>query len=122
MEEEEVQQAKLMDKLEDGAIFDQPCWSFIKEMNSFSDEQLDSVAIRDGYRVYTYRQMFRQWERYAEAFTGAGITGENGSRVALVSTMAAESIFTIYGLNMTGALVSQIYPLDSAFDKKAPCL
>ena len=106
------QQAKLMRRLEDGAILDQPCWSFIKEMNSFSDERLDSVAIRDGYRAYTYRQMFRKWERYAEALTGIGITGENGSRVALIGTPAAETIFAIYGLNMTGATVSQIYHLD----------
>ncbi|MBQ9003842.1 MAG: acyl--CoA ligase, partial [Eggerthellaceae bacterium] len=106
-----------MERLESGAMLDQPCWSFIKEMNSFSDERLDSVAIRDGYHGYTYRQMFRNWERYAEAFTGVGITGENGSRVALINTPSAESIFAIYGLNMTGASVSQIYHLD-LFDEK----
>ena len=109
--------AELVEKLDDGAILDQPCWSFIKEMNSFSDERLDSVAIRDGYRAYTYRQMFRNWEQYAEAFTGAGITGKNGSRVALIGTPTAEVIFAFYGLNMTGTSVSHIYPLD-LFDEK----
>ena len=111
------QLAKLMDKLEDESFLDQPCWSFIKEMNSFSNERLDSVAIRDGYRAYTYRQMFRFWERYAEAFSGINITGENHSRVAFISTPAAETIFAFYGLNMTGASVSLIYPLD-LFDTK----
>ena len=72
---EKDQRAALMKKLEKGDILDQPCWSFLKEMNSTSEERLDSVAVRDGYRAYTYRQLFRKWERYAEAFTGVGITG-----------------------------------------------
>ena len=111
------QMRTLMKKLEDDSMLDQPCWSFIKEMNSFSDERLDSVAIRDGYRTYTYRQMFRRWECYAEAFSGIHITGGDHSRVALVGTPAAETIFAFYGLNMTGASVSHIYPLD-LFDEK----
>ena len=115
---ENEQQAELMEKLESGAIaVDQPCWSFIKEINSFSEERLDSVAIRDGYHAYTYRQLFRNWERYAEAFTGIGITGENHSRVALISTPTAEAVFALYGLNMTGTSASLIYPLD-LFDEK----
>ena len=114
---EREQLAKLMEKLEDGAMLDQPCWSFIKEMNSFSTERLDSIAIRDGYRTYTYRQMFRYWEKYAEAFSGVRLTGRNRSRVALISTPTAEAIFAFYGLNMTGASVSLIYPLD-LFDEK----
>lgn len=113
----EEQLAKLTQMLEDKAVLDQPCWSFIKQVNSLSDERLNSVAVRDGYRTYTYRQLFRQWERYAEAFSGAGITGENHSRVALVSTPTSEAIFAFYGLNMTGASVSLIYPLD-LFDEK----
>ena len=114
---EKEQLAKLLEKLEDDAILDQPCWSFIKEMNSFSEERLDSVAIRDGYRAYSYRQMFRNWERYAEAFSGIHLTGKDGSRVALIGTPTAEVIFAFYGLNMTGASVSHIYPLD-LFDEK----
>ena len=108
---------KLMEMFQDGAILDQPCWSFIKEMNSLSEERLDSVAVRDGYRTYTYRQMFRKWERYAEAFSGVGITGENGSRVMFISTPSAEAIFAFYGMNMTGASVSLVYPLD-LYDEK----
>ena len=114
---EREQLAKLKERLEGDEILDQPCWSFIKEVNSFSEERLDSVAIRDGYRAYTYRQMFRYWEKYAEAFSGAHITGKDHSRVALISTPTAEAIFAFYGLNMTGASVSLIYPLD-LFDEK----
>lgn len=116
---EEEQRAALMEKLEGGDILDQPCWSFIKEMNSVSGERLDSVAIRDGYRAYTYRQLFRKWERYAEAFSGVGITGENDSRVMFISTPSAEAIFALYGMNMTGASVSIVYPLDLYDDKQS---
>lgn len=114
---EKDQLEKLKEKLDSGAIVDQPAWSFIKEVNSFSDERLDSVAIRDGYRTYTFRQMFRYWEKYAEAFTGARITGKNRSRVGLIATPLTESVFAFYGLNMTGASVSLIYHLD-LFDEK----
>ena len=114
---EKEQYEKLLKQLDSKTMIDQPCWSFIKEMNSFSEERLESVAIRDGYRPYTYRQMFRNWERYAEAFSGIDITGKNGSRVALIGTPTAEVIFAFYGLNMTGASVSHIYPLD-LFDEK----
>jgi acyl-coenzyme A synthetase/AMP-(fatty) acid ligase len=109
---------KLFEKrLESGEIADQPCWSFIKEMNSVSEERLDSVAITDGYRQYTYRQMFRAWERYAEAFSGLGLTAENHSRVALISVPLPETFFALYGLNMTGASLSIIYHLD-LYDEK----
>ena len=104
-------------RLESGEIADQACWSFIKEMNSVSEERLDSVAITDGYRQYTYRQMFRSWERYAEAFSGLGLNAENKSRVAIISVPLPETFFALYGLNMTGATVSVIYHLD-LYDEK----
>lgn len=103
---------KLKARLESGEVADQKCWSFIKELNSYSEERLESVALRDGYRTYTYRQMFRYWERYAEVFSALGITGENHSRAALIATPLTESILAFYGLNMTGASVSLIYHFD----------
>ncbi len=108
---------KFMQRMKSGEIADQPCWSFIKEMNSGSEERLDSVALIDSYRQYTYRQMFRAWERYAEAFSGLGLTGENGSHVGIISVPLPETIFALYGLNMTGANVSLIYHLD-LYDEK----
>ena len=67
---EQEQFEKTMRRLESGELIDQPCWSFIRDLNSYSRERLESVALRDGYRTYSYRQMFRHWERYAEAFSG----------------------------------------------------
>ena len=115
---EKEQLKKVLDRLESGELSDQPCWSFIEEVNSFSEERLESIAIRDGYRTYTYRQMFRYFERYAEAFSGADISGKKHSRVALVATPLTETIFAFYGLNMTGASVSLIYPFDLFDDKQ----
>ncbi len=112
------QYKKLTQRIESGEIANQPCWSFIKELNSYSKERIESLSIRDGYRTYTYRQMFRQWERYAEAFSGLGLTGENHSRVALISTPLTESIFAFYGLNMTGASISLIYHFDLYDDRQ----
>ena len=115
---EKGQLKKVMESLESGELVNQPCWSFIRDLNSFSEERLDSIAIQDGYRHYTYRQMFRYWERYAEAFSGADITGKKHSRVALITTPMTETIFSFYGLNMTGASVSLIYPFDLFDDKQ----
>ena len=115
---EKEQLKKVMESLKSGELANQPCWSFIRDLNSFSEERLDSIAIQDGYRQYSYRQMFRYWERYAEAFSGANISGKKRSRVALITTPMTETIFSFYGLNMTGASVSLIYPFDLFDDKQ----
>ena len=114
---EREQLAKVQERYDSGELADQKCWSFIKELNSYSEERLDSIAIHDSYRKYTYRQMFRYWERYAEAFSGVNITGKNHSRVALIGMQQTETIFAFYALNMTGASVSLIYHLD-LYDEK----
>ena len=115
--EELEKQKNLKDRLRSGELMEQRCWSFIKELNSCSEERLNSIALRDGFRQYTYRQMFRYWERYAEAFSAVGITGKNHSRAALIATPLTETIFAFYGLNMTGASVSLIYHFDLYDDK-----
>ena len=115
---EKVQLKKVQERLESGELIRQPCWSFIRELNSCSDERLDSIAIQDGYRQYTYRQMFRYWERYAEAFSAMNITGKKRSRVGLIGTPLTETVFAFYGLNMTGASVSLIYHFDLYDDKQ----
>jgi len=114
---EKEQLARLKARIESGELADQKCWSFIKELNSVSEERLDSVAIHDGYRKYTYRQMFRFWERYAEAFSAVQLTGRDHSRVGLIGVQQTETIFAFYALNMTGASVSLIYHLD-LYDEK----
>ena len=103
---------KVSARVRSGKITAQKSWKMIRELNSFSDERLDKAALITGKRTFTYRQLFRQWERYAEAFSGLGITWRKHSRVGVVSTPSAESVFTFYGLNMTGASVSMIHMLD----------
>ncbi len=98
-------------------LADQKCWSFIRELNSTSAERLDKIAIHDGYRKYTYRQMFRFWEKYAEVFSALNITDRNHSRVGLIGVQQTETVFAFYALNMTGASVSLIYFLD-LYDEK----
>lgn len=93
-------------RIKDRSIIGQKHWQFIKEMNSYSDEQLDSPAIIDESRTYTYRQLFRAWERYAAVFSGLGITGKNHSRVFMFGNSTAEPLIAIYALNMTGASFS----------------
>ena len=115
--DEKPKKEKIKDRLKSGKLADQKCWSFIKELNSRSEERLDSIAMHDGYRKYTYRQMFRAWERYAEAFTAVHLTGKDHARVGLIGAQQTETIFAFYALNMTGASVSLIYHLD-LYDEK----
>ena len=93
-------------RIESGEIIEQKAWQFIMELNSYSEDRLDSVAIIDGRCEYTYRRMFEKWERYARVFSALGITGKDHSRVALRGTPAAETLFALFALNMTGASVS----------------
>ena len=106
LREEKKALDKISARIERGEIIEQKVWKFIRELNSCSKERLDSAAVIDGGREYTYRQMFRRWERYAEVFSALGMTGKNHSRVAIRSVPAAETIFAMFGLNMTGASVS----------------
>ena len=97
---------EILKRIESGEIIEQKVWKFIMELNSFSEERLDSVAFADGRTEYTYRKMFKRWERYAEVFSALGLTGKDHARAALRSTPAAETVFALFALNMTGASVS----------------
>ena len=94
---------KLEGRISDGSITDQRIWKFITEMNSISDDRLDTTALIAGSRRYTYRRMFREWERYAKVFTSLEINKKNHSRVGIFSAITAEIIFSFYALNMVGA-------------------
>lgn len=51
MKSDEKQKKEIIkDRLKSGKLADQKCWSFIKELNSRSEERLDSIAMHDGYR------------------------------------------------------------------------
>ena len=88
----------------------QKAWKFILEANSQNLDQLNRIAIKDGSNTYTYRLMFRQWDRYASVFTALGMTGENRARVGVIGSASAEVIFVMYALNMVGAEMSFIAP------------
>ena len=104
----------------------QKSWKYLVDVNSVSDERLNRVALISMDRSYTYRQMFRKWERYAEVFSALHITAENHSRLAIFDCGCVESSFAIYGANMTGASVtgfsaayiSSKYPLDLAIKEE----
>jgi len=92
----------------------QKAWKYIRDVNNTSLSDLSRIAVEDGKRKYTYGLMFREWERYASVFTALGMTGANSSRAGLLGSTCAETIFSFYALDMTGAEVSLI-PAYSAF-------
>ncbi len=55
---------------------EQKAWKYIQEVCSLDDDGLDKLAIIDGNRKYTYKRMFREWERYASVFTALDMTEE----------------------------------------------
>ena len=89
----------------------QKCYRYIRELNS-GEEQLNAVAMIDGRRRYTYRQLFRHWEYYAEVFSALDITAASHSVVGMLSAPSVESSIAFYSLNMTGACVSVFHPYD----------
>ena len=88
----------------------QRSWKYIVDINSASKERLDRVALIDMERTYTYRQMFRNWEKYAEVFSALGITEANHSRLAIFDCSCIESSFAVYAANMTGASIAGFTP------------
>ena len=103
--------------IEKGTIAGRKAWEFVKELNSFSEERLDRTALIDGKRSYSYRQLFRSWDRYAEVFAALGICGQNGSRVGMIGNISSECIIAFYALNMLGVSVSMI-PVEETYDEE----
>ena len=103
------------ERIESGEITNQKMWKFVKEINSVSEERLDATAMISGGREYTYRQMFRLWDRYAEVFSALKINEKNKSRVAIIGNSCAELIASIYALNMTGTSISVVPTMEMFF-------
>ena len=106
----------ITERIESGEIANQKMWKFIQEVNSVSEERLNATAMISGGREYTYRQMFRLWERYAEVFSALEINEANHSRAAVIGSASAELIASVYALNMTGTSVSLV-PILGTFMK-----
>ena len=111
--DEKLRKEKVVNRMKDKTISKQKMWKMVVETNSVSEARMDNIAIIDGERSYTYRQMFREWGRFAEIFAALGITGKNNSRVAITSAIATEVIFSTYALNKLGASVSIVYVNDT---------
>lgn len=112
LREEQKALERINTRIESGEIIEQKTWKFIMELNSYSEDRLDSVALADCKREYTYRKFFSMWDSYARVFSALGITGNNQARVAMIGTCAVEPITAMYALNMTGTSVSMVYFLD----------
>ena len=119
-EKETEKTSRLRERIESGRIVRQKAWKFIREMNSCSEEKLTSVALIDGRRSYTYRQLLRIWEQYAEVFTALGINEKNDSRVGMTGNISAECINSFYALNMCGVSVSML-PVEESYDEDQWC-
>ena len=102
----EKERKKVEKRIKDGSISDQKVWACVKERVGFDEDILNRAAVIDCTREYSYRQMFEEWDRYARVFSALDICSDNASRVALCGVVAAEPVFALFGLNMTGAEVS----------------
>ena len=98
-------------------IVGRKAWKFVRELNSSSEERLDRIALIDGRRKYTFRQLFRSWDRYAEVFAALDICEQSGSRVGLIGNISSECIIAFYALNMLGVSVSMI-PVEETYDEE----
>ena len=87
---------------------EQKAWKYIQDLCTLNDTDLNKLAVIDGNRKYTYRGMFREWERYASVFTALDMTEEQNARVGILGSTCAEVIIAFYGLNMVGAQVSLV--------------
>lgn len=96
---------------------DQKAWSFIRQLNETAGTQPEHIALEDGARRISYREMYRHWERYAAVFTALGMTEKEKARVGLLGATAVEAVLAFYGLDMVGAGIS-IIPSYSAFSPR----
>ena len=104
-------------QMEKGKFAAQKMWEAVNAANVFSEERLDTIAVMDDSKKYTYRQMFRKWDEYAGVFSSIGMTGADHARVAVPGAMTTEAVFSFYALNKIGASVSMI-PYEALKDQE----
>ena len=86
----------------------QKAWKYLRKLCSLDEGGLEKAAIIDANRKYSYKRMFREWERYASVFSALEMTDEQSARVGVMGSTCAEVTFAFYGLNMVGAQVSLV--------------
>ena len=115
-----AQLAKVDERMANGEIAHQKAWEFIRELNSVNEARLDAIALRDGDRGCSYRQLFREQKRYARAFSSLGITQANNSRMGVMAGISPVPVHAFYALNMLGVPASMFDPWD-VLSNKAIC-
>ncbi|WP_044913628.1 AMP-binding protein [Butyrivibrio sp. WCE2006] len=98
--------AENIKRIASGEFNNMKVWKSIKERTAYDEKILLRAALVDCTREYTYEQMFEEWENYARVYSALDICAENNSRTALCGVISAETVFALFGLNMTGAEVS----------------
>ncbi|NQW18444.1 MAG: AMP-binding protein [Chloroflexi bacterium] len=73
-----------------------------------AEEWPDKVAIIDGDRSVTYREILAQAQSFAIGLAGMGVV--KGDRVALLAPNCAEYAPAFFGVLMTGAIVTTLNP------------
>ena len=66
----------------------------------------DKVAVIDGDREYTYRQLDRYSDRLSSALLGLGVS--KGDRVGILAPNCAEFVIAFYGIVKAGAIVTTV--------------
>ena len=92
---------------------DQKAYKYIYECVETQDNYGDKIALVDGKNAYSYNQLFQNVEKYASVFSALKMNFESNARVGLIGSCAAETIFSVYALNMVGAEVSLISSLSN---------
>ncbi len=75
-------------------------------------EYLDDTALIYMGKKYTYKKLFENIDRVANAFYSMGIC--KGDKVAVCSVTTPEIIYSIYGLNKLGVTVNLLEPRNNA--------
>lgn len=74
------------------------------------------IALNYFGRKITYKEMFDEIDKYAQAFSNKGIN--EGDIVTLCLPNIPEAIYMFYGLNKIGAIANMVHPLKSANEIK----
>lgn len=81
----------------------QKSWKFLEEKNK---DRLDNVAISEDNKKTTYGELFEDWKRTAQTFSGYDISHDDKSRVLMIMPNLMKLNSFDYGADITGAIAS----------------
>lgn len=97
---------------EDVILSEVPKKTMYRFMVDNNQENLDKPALRYFGKEFTYREVFKEIDIYAQALLSQGV--KNGDVVALCIPSTPESVFLLYAINKIGAVANFIDPRKSA--------